>query len=84
MRAAQYDGFWAPMDTLKERTALEEQYRRGISPWALWRRPPRTLSTTRRPPPRGFVHRRRTPDPSTAYPAEARDGSPTREGSPVG
>ena len=37
MRAAQYDGFWAPMDTLKERSALEEQYRRGNSPWALWR-----------------------------------------------
>ena len=37
VRAAQYDGFWAPMDTLKERKALEEQYRRGNSPWALWR-----------------------------------------------
>jgi len=37
LRAVQYDGFWAPMDTLKERTALEEQYRRGVSPWALWR-----------------------------------------------
>jgi glucose-1-phosphate cytidylyltransferase len=37
MRAVKYDGFWAPMDTLKERTALEEQYRRGNSPWALWR-----------------------------------------------
>ena len=39
-RAAQYDGFWAPMDTLKERSALEEQYRRGNSPWALWRERP--------------------------------------------
>jgi glucose-1-phosphate cytidylyltransferase len=37
LRATPYDGFWAPMDTLKERTALEEQFRRGISPWALWR-----------------------------------------------
>jgi glucose-1-phosphate cytidylyltransferase len=37
LRAVQYDGFWAPMDTLKERTALEDQYRRGVSPWALWR-----------------------------------------------
>jgi len=36
LRAAPYDGFWAPMDTLKERSALEEQYRRGNSPWALW------------------------------------------------
>jgi glucose-1-phosphate cytidylyltransferase len=37
MRAVQYDGFWAPMDTLKERTALEAAYRQGNSPWALWR-----------------------------------------------
>jgi glucose-1-phosphate cytidylyltransferase len=40
LRAVQYDGFWAPMDTLKERSALEEQYRRGNSPWALWREQP--------------------------------------------
>jgi glucose-1-phosphate cytidylyltransferase len=37
MRAVQYDGFWAPMDTLKERAALEEMYRHGECPWALWR-----------------------------------------------
>jgi glucose-1-phosphate cytidylyltransferase len=34
--AVPYDGFWAPMDTLKERAALEEQYHNGIRPWALW------------------------------------------------
>jgi glucose-1-phosphate cytidylyltransferase len=28
------------MDTLKERTSLEEQYRSGVSPWALWRDKP--------------------------------------------
>jgi glucose-1-phosphate cytidylyltransferase len=37
LRAAEYDGFWAPMDTLKERSELESNYKRGISPWALWR-----------------------------------------------
>lgn len=37
VRAARHNGFWAPMDTLKERTALEDMYRRGVSPWALWR-----------------------------------------------
>ena len=37
MRAVEYDGFWAPMDTLKERTILEEMYRHGQCPWALWR-----------------------------------------------
>jgi len=37
LRAIRYPGFWAPMDTLKERTALEQLYRSGVSPWALWR-----------------------------------------------
>jgi glucose-1-phosphate cytidylyltransferase len=40
MRAAVYDGFWAPMDTVKERSALEAQYRQGNSPWAVWRTHP--------------------------------------------
>ena len=42
MLAVPYDGFWAPMDTLKERTALETLYSTGQSPWALWRTPPST------------------------------------------
>ncbi len=37
MRAVLHDGFWAPMDTLKERAALEDLYRTGASPWAVWR-----------------------------------------------
>jgi glucose-1-phosphate cytidylyltransferase len=36
MLAVPYDGFWAPMDTLKERNALEDQYHRGTRPWAVW------------------------------------------------
>jgi NDP-sugar pyrophosphorylase family protein len=35
-RAVRFDGFWAPMDTLKERAALEEMHRTGKRPWALW------------------------------------------------
>jgi glucose-1-phosphate cytidylyltransferase len=35
-RAVRYDGFWAPMDTLKERAALEQMHASGSSPWALW------------------------------------------------
>lgn len=38
-RARRHDGFWAPMDTLKERTALEEMNRTGRRPWALWEQP---------------------------------------------
>jgi glucose-1-phosphate cytidylyltransferase len=34
--AIKYDGFWAPMDTLKERSTLEDLYRTGRSPWAVW------------------------------------------------
>lgn len=31
-----YDGFWAPMDTLKEMQNLEALYQSGKPPWAVW------------------------------------------------
>jgi glucose-1-phosphate cytidylyltransferase len=34
--AVPHHGFWAPMDTLKERSQLEELHRTGESPWELW------------------------------------------------
>jgi len=37
MLAIPYDGFWATMDTLKERSRLEDLYRTGQCPWAVWR-----------------------------------------------
>jgi glucose-1-phosphate cytidylyltransferase len=37
MLAIPFDGFWAPMDTLKERAGLEDLYVHGRSPWTLWR-----------------------------------------------
>ena len=40
MLAIPYDGFWAPMDTLKERSRLEDLYHTGLSPWTLWQRRP--------------------------------------------
>jgi glucose-1-phosphate cytidylyltransferase len=40
MLAIPYDGFWAAMDTLKERSWLEDLYRTGQSPWAVWRDQP--------------------------------------------
>ncbi|MEV6860487.1 sugar phosphate nucleotidyltransferase [Streptosporangium subroseum] len=36
MLAYPYRGFWRPTDTVKERYALNEQYARGLHPWALW------------------------------------------------
>ncbi len=34
--AHRYEGFWAPMDTLKDRQLLEELADRGSPPWAVW------------------------------------------------
>jgi glucose-1-phosphate cytidylyltransferase len=35
-----HEGFWAPMDTVKERQALEAMLESGQPPWALWQREP--------------------------------------------
>jgi glucose-1-phosphate cytidylyltransferase len=34
-----YDGFWACMDTFKEKQLLDEMYARGEGPWEVWKRP---------------------------------------------
>jgi len=36
LMAFRYDGFWAPMDTLKDKQDLDELYDRGDPPWAVW------------------------------------------------
>jgi glucose-1-phosphate cytidylyltransferase len=33
----QYDGFWACMDTFKEKQLLEDMYTRGQVPWEVWK-----------------------------------------------
>jgi glucose-1-phosphate cytidylyltransferase len=33
----QYDGFWASMDTLKDKQQLETLYATGAAPWELWK-----------------------------------------------
>jgi len=38
LKAVRYNGFWAPMDTLKERSYLEGLHRSGNAPWQLWQR----------------------------------------------
>ncbi|MET1134267.1 MAG: glucose-1-phosphate cytidylyltransferase [Aeromicrobium sp.] len=51
--AIPYDGFWRPMDTLKERASLEALYWSGECPWALWRHPaPEARTATSVPSPR--------------------------------
>jgi glucose-1-phosphate cytidylyltransferase len=35
-----YDGFWASMDTFKDKQQLERLQSGGVAPWEVWRRPP--------------------------------------------
>ena len=39
LRAYPYGGFWASMDTFKDRQRLEDLHSRGESPWEVWRQP---------------------------------------------
>lgn len=41
--AHRYNGFWAPMDTLKDRDALQTLFEGGLPPWAVWEQPERQL-----------------------------------------
>jgi glucose-1-phosphate cytidylyltransferase len=36
MMAFQHQGFWQPMDTLREKTHLEELWASGKAPWKNW------------------------------------------------
>lgn len=40
LAAVRYRGFWAPMDTLKERSELEALDRSGKAPWKVWKSVP--------------------------------------------
>ena len=35
--AYKYNGFWACMDTFKEKQTLDEMYARGEAPWEVWK-----------------------------------------------
>lgn len=36
LAAFPHDGFWRPMDTLRERTQLDELWNSGRAPWKVW------------------------------------------------
>jgi glucose-1-phosphate cytidylyltransferase len=38
LRAFEHDGFWQPMDTLRDKNHLEELYLSGKAPWMTWQR----------------------------------------------
>ena len=32
----EHDGFWQPMDTLREKNVLEDLWHEGTAPWKVW------------------------------------------------
>jgi glucose-1-phosphate cytidylyltransferase len=38
LTAHQYEGFWAPMDTFKEKQQLDDLWATGDAPWQVWKR----------------------------------------------
>ena len=34
--AYRHDGFWKPMDTLRDKVELEEQWNKGTAKWKIW------------------------------------------------
>jgi glucose-1-phosphate cytidylyltransferase len=34
--AYKHDGFWQPMDTMRDKGLLEELWRTGKAPWKVW------------------------------------------------
>ena len=37
LRAFRHPGFWQPMDTLRDKTALEAMWSAGSAPWKIWK-----------------------------------------------
>ncbi len=38
LMAVRYDGFWAAMDTFKDKLNFDNMYARGETPWAVWKK----------------------------------------------
>jgi len=36
LMAFRHDGFWQPMDTLREKNMLEDLWARDAAPWKIW------------------------------------------------
>jgi len=46
LRTLKYDGFWACMDTFKEKQILEDFASQGPAPWEVWRQPNRVKAAS--------------------------------------
>jgi glucose-1-phosphate cytidylyltransferase len=44
-----HEGFWAPMDTLKDKTTLDSMIEDGIAPWRVWEEQPGADARAQRP-----------------------------------
>jgi glucose-1-phosphate cytidylyltransferase len=38
--AHRHEGFWRPMDTFKDKMALDQMYESGVTPWETWKKKP--------------------------------------------
>jgi glucose-1-phosphate cytidylyltransferase len=36
MVAFKHSGFWKPMDTLRDKKELEQEWNKGTAPWKIW------------------------------------------------
>ena len=41
LMAYKYEGFWACMDTFKDKQQLDDMYSRGEAPWEVWKNSPK-------------------------------------------
>lgn len=41
-----HQGFWHPMDTLRDKNALEELWFSAKAPWKIWENTPQIVETT--------------------------------------
>jgi len=68
----QYDGFWACMDTYKERQFLDDTAARGDTPWEVWKKP------SALPRPDGFADVWQPAGQATRRFPQRADGHPAR------
>jgi glucose-1-phosphate cytidylyltransferase len=40
--AYKYEGFWAPLDTFKDKQRLDDLYMKGGAPWEIWKQSPQS------------------------------------------